>query len=584
VHRSPRSRLAALWALLIPVLWLSGREAVAAPPSGGFVQLVPVVSGLIDPLGVTHAGDGSGRLFIVQQTGQIRIWDGTQLLATPFLDVSAVSSPCGSPPSCGERGLLGLAFHPSYTSNGFFYVDYTRGNGDIVIARYHVSANPNVADPNSGVVLLTIPHSSQPNHNGGQLAFGPDGYLYIGVGDGGGGGDPFESGQSKNTLLGKVLRIDVNSDGFPADPNRNYAIPPSNPFASTPSSSPEIWAYGLRNPWRFSFDRSTHDLYIADVGQGNWEEIDVQPAASSGGQNYGWDCREGAHTFETDSDCSGPSFTDPVLEYDHSAGKCAVIGGYVYRGQPASSVLSGNYLYGDLCTGQIWRAANAGGWTSQQLFDTSLTITTFGESEKGRVYVAGQDGTLEWIAPYTFQDVAPDFWAWQYVEGLAASGITGGCGGNDFCPNTSLNRAEAAVFLVRGVHGSAFVPPPATGTVFTDVPASYWAASYIEQVAADGVAHGCGGGQYCPEALLTRAEAAVLLLRAQHGQSYVPPAGTGTVFHDVPADHWAVSWIEQLAAEGISGGCGGGNYCPNDAITRAEAAVLLTRTFSLTTP
>jgi len=549
------------------------------------VQLVPVVSGLTDPLGVTHAGDGSGRLFIVQQTGQIRIWDGTQLLATSFLDVSSVSSPCGSPPNCGERGLLGLAFHPNYASNGFFYVDYTRGNGDIVIARYHVSANPNVADPNSGLILLTIPHSSQPNHNGGQLAFGSDGYLYIGVGDGGGGGDPFESGQNTNTLLGKVLRIDVNGDSFPADPNRNYAIPPSNPFASTPSSAPEVWAYGLRNPWRFSFDRSTHDLYIADVGQGNWEEIDFQPAASAGGQNYGWDCREGAHPFETDADCTGPAFIDPVLEYDHSGGKCAVIGGYVYRGQPASSVLTGNYLYSDLCTGQIWLSTHgAGSWTSQQILSISPLVTTFGESEKGRLYIASQGGTLQWIAPYTFQDVAPDFWAWQFVEGLAASGITGGCGGNDFCPNSSLNRAEAAVFLVRAVHGSAFVPPAASGTVFTDVPASYWAASYIEQVAADGVARGCGANRYCPEALLTRAEAAVLLLRGKHGQSYAPPAGTGTVFHDVPADYWAVSWIEQLSAEGISGGCGGGNYCPDQAMTRAEAAVLLTRTFSLTTP
>ncbi|HEX4963658.1 MAG TPA: PQQ-dependent sugar dehydrogenase, partial [Thermoanaerobaculia bacterium] len=243
---APRPRPLSPWVPLIAIFFfLFSLRAGAAPPSGGFVQLVPVISpsaGLNLPLGMTHAGDGSGRVFIVQQSGQIRIWDGTQLLATPFLDVSGIIS------CCGERGLLGLAFHPSYTSNGFFYVDYTRGNGDVQIARYHVSANPNVADANSGLVLLTIPHSSQGNHNGGQLAFGTDGYLYIGVGDGGGGGDPFENGQNKTTLLAKLLRIDVNGDDFPADSSRNYAIPPTNPFAGATAGADEVWAYGLRNP------------------------------------------------------------------------------------------------------------------------------------------------------------------------------------------------------------------------------------------------------------------------------------------------------------------------------------------------
>ncbi|HEX4964300.1 MAG TPA: S-layer homology domain-containing protein, partial [Thermoanaerobaculia bacterium] len=356
------------------------------------------------------------------------------------------------------------------------------------------------------------------------------------------------------------------------------------------------WAFGLRNPWRFSFDRMTHDLYIADVGQGNWEEIDFQPAGSAGGQNYGWDCREGANPYNDtqdtvnmppifNADCPGRTFTDPVLQYDHSTGACAVIGGYVYRGLPASSVLTGKYLYGDLCTGQIWLGANGGsGWTSQQLFDTSLTITTFGESQNGRVYVVGQDGTVQWIAPYTFDDVPADFWAWQFIEGLAASGITGGCGGTSFCPTAFLNRAQIAVFLVRGIHGAAFMPPAATGTVFTDVPADYWAGSFIEQFAADGITRGCSANQFCPDALVNRAESAVFLLRAKHGQSYTPPPATGTVFTDVPASYWAAAWIEQMAAEGITGGCGGGNFCPDRSLTRAETAVFVSRVFNLTTP
>ena len=265
--------------------------------------------------------------------------------------------------------MLGLAFHPDYTTTGFFYVNYTDNLGDTVVARYTVSAkDPNVADPDSAQTVLT---QDQPfsNHNGGQVAFGPDGYLYIALGDGGSGGDPQENGQNLNTWLGKILRVDVNGDDFPGDPNRNYAVPPDNPFVSDPNALDEIWAYGVRNPWRCTFDRVTGDFFIADVGQGAWEEINFQPAASPGGENYGWDVLEGGlhgpqpvpggNCFEDFPQGSCNAFlnggsTLPVLEYSHSFG-CSVTGGYRYRGQLYPQ-LDGIYFYSDLCSGIIWGA------------------------------------------------------------------------------------------------------------------------------------------------------------------------------------------------------------------------------------
>ena len=251
-------KISVLTRLAGAALLLLAPAASAAVPTGGHLEMVQVTSGLSAPVGVFTAGDGSGRLFIVQQPGQIRIWNGSQLLATPFLDLSSVVTNCGSPPNCGERGLLGLAFHPSYATNGLFYVYYTRaGDGAITVARYQVSSNPDVA-LTSGTVLLTIPHARS-NHNGGQLAFGPNGYLYIGTGDGGAGGDPDENGQNLNTLLGKILRIDVNGDDSHG-PAATTPSPPATPSPAPRRGADEIWAYGLRNPWRFSFDRATGDL------------------------------------------------------------------------------------------------------------------------------------------------------------------------------------------------------------------------------------------------------------------------------------------------------------------------------------
>ncbi|HUI26186.1 MAG TPA: LamG-like jellyroll fold domain-containing protein [Candidatus Kryptonia bacterium] len=339
---------------------------------------------------IVSAGDG--RLFITLQSGQIVIWDGTQILPTAFLDIHSLVT------FSDERGLLGLAFHPNYAQNGLFFVDYVNTSSNTVIARYSVSSNANVADGNSGVTLLTI---TQPftNHKGGQLRFGPDGYLYIGMGDGGSGGDPNCNAQNPNSLLGKLLRLDVNQN-LSAAPY--FGIPATNPNKAAGDPLDKVWARGLRNPWRFAFDRLTGDLFIADVGQGNWEEIDLQPSTSTGNENYGWNAVEGPACYNhgacpagvTDPPCNDPSLVAPILFYDHSTGDCAVIGGTVYRGTQVPS-LYGTYLYGDYCSGKLWSAALVNGtWTSQQLTPIVGGLTTFGEDAAGEVYLATQAGTL----------------------------------------------------------------------------------------------------------------------------------------------------------------------------------------------
>jgi glucose/arabinose dehydrogenase len=355
------------------------------------VQLQLVTGGLTAPVAIANAGDGSGRLFIVEQAGRIRIWNGA-LAATPFLDIH------GSILAGGERGLLGLAFHPQYASNGRFFVYYTDSTGKLTIAEYHVSADPNVADPLSGQILLSIPHPNYSNHNGGSLAFGPDGHLYAGTGDGGSGGDPDGNGQDLGSLLGKLLRLDVDGPSL---------IPPSNPFVDGDSQTrDEIWAYGLRNPWRLSFDRQNGDLFIGDVGQGCWEEIDYQRNGEGAGANYGWNTMEGTKCYEPPScapppTCIDPDFTLPIATYAHNP-DCSVTGGYRYRGSLVPS-LSGVYLYGDYCSG-IVRAASPGAgdsWTSAPLLDTGLSITSFGEDEQGEIYVASGGGGIYRFAPAT---------------------------------------------------------------------------------------------------------------------------------------------------------------------------------------
>jgi glucose/arabinose dehydrogenase len=341
----------------------------------------PVATDLDMPIGIYNAGDSSNRLFIIEQKGKIRILKDGLLLTTPFLDITDRVGSNGS-----ERGLLGFAFHPKYAQNGNFYVNYTDKAGNTVIARYSVSKDdPNQADHNSENRLLHI-QQPFPNHNGGEVVFGPDGFLYLGLGDGGSGGDPYENGQSLNTLLGKILRIDV-------DQGQPYAIPSDNPFASG-GGKPEIWAYGLRNPWRFSFDRQTGDLYIGDVGQDQWEEIDFLPAGTPGGTNFAWNYFEGLHPYSGQTPPSGTVIVDPVAEYSHDLG-CSVTGGFVYRGQ-ALPEWQGIYLYGDYCSGLVWglyRTAQ-GDWQSSQVFDSLGPITSFGEDEAGEIYMAIHSGTI----------------------------------------------------------------------------------------------------------------------------------------------------------------------------------------------
>ncbi len=300
---------------------------------------------LASPTYLTHAGDGSGRLFIVERAGRIQLVKSGVMETTPFLDISSrVLSPANG--GGGEDGLASVAFPPDYTERQRFYVYYTNLSGNIVLARFHTSANPDLADPTSEEIILTIPHPNQNNHNGGQLAFGPDGYLYLAPGDGGGGGDPNNNAQNPAQLLGKVLRIDVE-DKIPVSiPNLPhqvympvihtntglaYRVPPDNPFVNQPSYRPEIWSLGLRNPWRFSFDRTTHDLYIADVGQDAVEEVNFRPAGSSGGENYGWRILEGSQCYNPATGCVPPtSYVAPVTEYQHGVADingCSVTGG-----------------------------------------------------------------------------------------------------------------------------------------------------------------------------------------------------------------------------------------------------------------
>ncbi len=359
-----------------------GRPAEAAPcdppsPTIPPIRLTKVVGGLDNPVYVTHAGDGSDRLFVVEQPGRILIVRDGKVLPVPFLDIR------GRTDFGGERGLLSVAFHPNYNNNGRFFVNYTRGpNLRSIIAEYHVSpSNPDLADP-AETFILRIPDPFG-NHNGGLNMFGPDGMLYIGLGDGGSAGDPLNNGQSLDTLWGKVLRIDV--DG--AAP---YTVPPDNPFVGTPNARGEIWAYGLRNPWRFSFDRCTGRLFLADVGQYSWEEVDI---ITKGG-NYGWRIMEGNHCFNPPEGCDPTGLTLPIAEYSHSLG-CSVTGGYVYRGRRNPNLV-GRYVFGDYCSGLIWALTETvpGTWTMNQLLDSSLAISSFGEDERSNLYVVDHNGAV----------------------------------------------------------------------------------------------------------------------------------------------------------------------------------------------
>jgi glucose/arabinose dehydrogenase len=342
-------------------------------PDPGTATWVLVAGDFRRPVLVTHAGDE--RLFIVEQEGVIWILEDGQRVSEPFLDIRQRVND-----RANEQGLLGLAFHPNYLHNGLFFLNYTGSDGETHISRYSQSPDPYRADVNSESILLTI---AQPyrNHNGGSIAFGRDGYLYIGTGDGGSAGDPQGNGQRLDTLLGKILRLDVDT----AQP---YTIPSDNPYAQGGGLS-EIWAYGLRNPWRIAFDKGSGDLFIADVGQDQWEEINHQSAGSIGGENYGWNLREGAHPYAG----GNAVWIDPVAEYDHSMG-CSVTGGEVIRDARLPE-WSGVYLYGDYCTGRVWGLLpNDQGWVNQLLYETNFTLSSFGQDSVNRTYLVDHQGGI----------------------------------------------------------------------------------------------------------------------------------------------------------------------------------------------
>jgi glucose/arabinose dehydrogenase len=374
--------------IVLAVLLLAGCSddpgGTVDPPGGGEIRLTEVAAGLSGPVFLT-APRPDARLFVVEQPGRIRVVENGALLPTPFLDITDRVS------SGGERGLLSVAFHPSYASNGFLYVDYTDRNGDTRIERYRVSADRNRADPASAKLILQVAQPF-PNHNGGLVAFGPDGKLYVGMGDGGSGGDPLGHGQNRATLLGDILRIDVDA----GDP---YAVPADNPFVGQAGARGEIWATGVRNPWRFAFDREAGLLYLADVGQNALEEVNVVPAASAG-LNFGWNVMEGSRCFNPAEGCGRTGLVVPVLEYGHAEG-CSVTGGYVYRGSRIPA-LRGHYFYADYCQGWIRSFRHQGGqaldrreWT---LGDVD-NVLSFGEDAAGELYVLSSNGRVYRIDP-----------------------------------------------------------------------------------------------------------------------------------------------------------------------------------------
>jgi glucose/arabinose dehydrogenase len=345
--------------------WLIGKN----------LSLQPVVKGLKEPTLVGWPPDGGKRMFVLERAGRIRLADADGTLhPTPFLDISNNTS------TSTEEGLLGLAFDPNYSQNGYMYIDYTANDASVNVVRYTVApGQPDQVDPSTAMTVMAIPKRSK-FHNGGTLAFGPDGYLYVSVGD----DEASQEAQSLGSIYGKILRIDVDS----AQP---YAVPPTNPFVDTQGARPEIWSYGFRNPWRFSFDRATSDMWIGDVGDAKWEEVDMQPASSHGGENYGWPYFEGSDCMNPDH-CQDGGFVSPLVTYGHNM-TCAVMGGYVYRG-PSVPAFTGKYLFGDLCTGGVFTMTGGAqqGWSRVELDFQPIKIDSFAEDPAGDVYVIDMQG------------------------------------------------------------------------------------------------------------------------------------------------------------------------------------------------
>ncbi len=523
----------------------ASEPAAAAGLAAGQVQLGFVLGGLSAPTAVANAGDGSGRLFIAQQGGTVRVVLNNVLQSGTFLDVSGVP---GGFSSGGERGLLGLAFHPSFETNRRFYAYYTDGTGDLAIAEFTATPDGSTWNQNDPVVLLDIEHSSQSNHNGGQLLFGPDGNLYIFTGDGGGAGDPFCNAQSTTSALGKILRMNVPGNGTATNAVGNL--------------SGSIWDLGLRNPWRASFDRATGDLWIGDVGQNAWEEINFKPAGSGSGWNWGWSDREGAHPYSGDHcPSSGIAATDPLVEYSQ-AHPVSVTGGFVYRGSLEPDLI-GQYVFTDFYSGNLWTLAAGTTYHGS----TNSMISSFGEDEAGELYA------VDLVGGYLFRVVAPpysdiaDSSFYYDILWIHSSGITTGCGGSRFCPKDNISRQQMASFLVR-----AKGLPATTTDFFTDDEGSIHEDD-INRLAAAGIATGCGGGRFCPTSSVSREQMASFLVRAKG----LPATVTDFFTDDEGSIH--EDDINSLAASGITTGCSAGLFCPTREVTREQMAAFLHRAF-----
>jgi hypothetical protein len=472
-----------------------------------------------------------------------------------------------------------------------------------VIARYSVSLDPDIAS--TGETVLLEVEQPAVNHNGGDMHFGPDGFLYIALGDGGGGGDPQCNGQKLSTLLGSMLRIDV--DGSPPSPPNdlcglgaaNYGVPADNPFVGGAGDCDEIWSWGLRNPWRVSFDRLLGDLFIGDVGQNAREEIDLQPRAASGGRNYGWNRQEGMLCYMGPNRpsangncptgipaCGDPGYTFPIVDYAHADSNCSVTAGYRYRGLRVPD-LFGAFLYADFCSGRIWiaRPDDNNVWNEVLLEDTASRISSFGEDENGGLYILDLGGKLLRFTGQTFTDVLPGQPFWSFAESSVQAGLLHPCDVNTFCGGEVLKRRELAVALVRARDGQGANPPAATG-VFQDVETSDLDARFMEQLFTDGVTAGCATGpaRFCPEAAVTRRQLAVWLVGAIYGSDQT--SGSSALFNDLELDDLIAPFAEKLFTDGVIDGCATDplQFCPDQVVTKFQAAAMLARGFRLSQP
>lgn len=588
---------------LLVINTLASAGAYLSPrvsPAPAAIQLEPVLTGLSVPVFAGNARDGSNRLFVVEQSGGIKVLQSGATSPTVFLNLTSLVM------FGGEQGLLGLAFHPYYRNNGRFFVNYTRKpDGATVVAEYHVSSsNPNVADTTE-IPILTI---TQPftNHNGGMLSFGPDGYLYINMGDGGSANDPNNRAQNVNELLGKILRIDIDHSNGSVP----YTSPPTNPFfGSSIPGRDEIYAIGMRNPWRSSFDRATGQLYVGDVGQGAREEVDIVTL----GGNYGWRVMEGSicNPSFNGGVCTPPSGSIlPITEYSHTGGRCSITGGYVYRGH-ISTLPAGAYIFADYCTGEIFMFS---GGDQSLLLDTALNISSFGEDETDELYVVGLGGTVDRIVNpagtcSSFINPATESFSSSGGAGNVAIAMPVSCSWAAISNDQwiSITSADASGSgAVNYLVGSNSAGTPRTGTLsvagktftaiqgesFADVTSNNQFFDHIGRLSANQITGGCGvnaqGGRlYCPSSSVTREQMAAFIIRALGEPNPTPPATQR--FVDVPPTNQFYAFIDRLAALGITVGCsvnaqGEQFYCPSESITREQMAAFIIRALGETNP